>query len=235
MNLKRTLNMSVAILYGRFSPRRNAKECESIETQFDRLRSWCAAVGREIGAEYSDREASGKTMVGRPALAEALEHVCRVRGVLAVYKLDRLARSTRDALAISERLESAGADLASLRESFDTSTSTGRFFFSVMAAMAQLEREQAAERTSDAMRRHQAAGRRMSAQPPWGTMIDPEDPKRLVMCEEELEIAERIRSLAAQGLSLRAIARRLEWEGVERRGKREWHHELVGRILKDAR
>lgn len=221
----------IAILYARFSPRRNAHECESIEVQFDRLRAWCAALGREIGAEYSDREASGKTMDGRPGLEVALDHVCHIRGVLCVYKLDRLARSTRDALEVSERLSECGADLACLRESFDTSTSSGRFFYTIMAAMAQLEREQAAERTSDAMRRHQAAGRRMSAEPPWGTMIDPADPARLVVCEDEVRAAERIRELHGAGLSLRAIGRAMEEEGFERRGKRHWHHTLVARIL----
>lgn len=222
---------AAAILYARFSPRRNAHESESIETQLDRLRAWCAALGRGIAAEYEDREASGKSMDGRPGLEAALDHVCRIRGVLCVYKLDRLARSTRDALEASERLSDCGADLACLRESFDTSSSSGRFFFTIMAAMAQLEREQAAERTSDAMRRHQAAGRRMSARPPWGTMIDPGDPTRLVTCEEEVRAAERIRELRGAGLSLRAIARKLEEEGFERRGKRGWHHTLVGRIL----
>jgi hypothetical protein len=59
-------------------------------------------------------------MDNRPGLSEALDDVCRQRAVLVVQSLSRLSRSVRDTLTISERLDKAGANLASLSESIDT-------------------------------------------------------------------------------------------------------------------
>ncbi len=81
------------------------------------------------------------------------------------------------------------------------------------------------------MLRHQTNGRRMSDRVPWGTMRDPNDPARLVGCDEELAIAERIRLLHGERLSLRAIGRRLEVEGHKRRKAATWPHQIVARIL----
>ena len=219
------------VLYARFSPRPNAAECESVEMQLERLRAWCMAHGHAILAEYEDRDRSGARADNRPGLQAAMAHACRERAILAVYSLSRLARNTRDAIDLADRLSRASADLASLRDAVDTSTPTGRFFFTVLAALAQLEREQIAERTADAMQRHQSAGRRMSASPPWGTMIDPENPARLVPCPSEEAITRDILALHAGGMSFRAIARELEARGVPRRGKRGWNHEVVRAIV----
>ena len=87
---------------------------------------------------------------------------CKAKAVLVVYKLDRLARNTRDALDVLERLQKSKADLASVVEQINSRSPMGRFFFTQLAAFAELEREQIRARTSAAMRSYQAEGRRMT-------------------------------------------------------------------------
>jgi len=226
-----------AILYARFSPRPNAAECESIQTQFDRLRAWCSSVNYEIAGEYSDADRSGATTDKRPELENALRHVCRIRGVLCVYSLSRLSRNTRDAILIAERLERRGADLASLHERIDTATPMGRFYFAITASLGQLEREQISARTSDAMIRYQSSGRRMGRTDrcPFGMRPAAEDTTALEPDEAEQEIIGRIIDMAARGMTHRGICRELDRQGIERRGKRwDGAHSLVAGILRKA-
>lgn len=159
-----------AVSYYRFSPRRQAAECVSIETQAARIHPYCQAQGWQLAVECEDREASGGSMDGRPGLEQALAEACQRKAVLVVYSLSRLARSTKDALEIADRLNAAGAHLASLHEHIDTTSAMGRFAFTLFAALAQLEREQIAERTSDAMLRRQSDGESMGGNPPAGKM-----------------------------------------------------------------
>ena len=146
-----------------------------------------------------------------------------------------MARSLRDAIAIYERLDEAGAGLRAL-EGFpvDTSTPHGRLMFHFAVAIDQYFREEGAARTRAAMLHHQANGRCMGGQPPWGTMRDPNDPARLIPCKAEIEITALVRQLRQEGHSLRAIGRRLEEAGYQRRGKPTWPHQIIARILESG-
>src|SRR5262245_65802211 len=92
-------------------------------------------------------------------------------------------------------LSAAGTDLAVIQENVRTRSPMGRFIFTLFSALAQLEREQIAERTSVAMLRHQAKGRRMTRADrcPYGWRPDSADPGRLIEDAEEQAIIARIR------------------------------------------
>lgn len=93
---------------------------------------------------FEDR-ISGKTRV-RPGLKKALR--CLQAGdTLVVWKLDRLGRSMRHLVMLTEELRERGVNFRSLTDSIDTSTPMGRFFFHVMGALAEMERELIVERT----------------------------------------------------------------------------------------
>jgi site-specific DNA recombinase len=230
-----TRERPATVLYARFSPRPNAEECESIDTQLERLRTWANAVELEVDSVHDDEDKSGKDQ-NRPGLQRAIDRVCQIRGVLAVYSLSRLARNPGDAIEIVGRLDRRGADLASLNERIDTSTAMGEFFFHMVAALAQLEREQIVERTSDAMRRHQAAGRRMGRPDrcPYGYQVAVGDDAVIVPARDEQQVIELMRTARNRGMSFRGIGAHLDELGYRRRKGQRWSTApaLISKILK---
>src|SRR5437762_942346 len=102
--------MTQAVVYGRFSPRPNPEECDSVEKQLERCRAYCTGHGYEVVAEFHDKDLSGGRADNRPGLQDAIATACRQKAVLCVYSLSRLARCTRDAIDLAERLNAAGAD-----------------------------------------------------------------------------------------------------------------------------
>ncbi|MBL4836455.1 MAG: recombinase family protein, partial [Kordiimonadaceae bacterium] len=82
----------------------------------------------------------------RPQLDHALKGL-REGDVLVVWKLDRLGRSLKDLVELAEYLEANKIQLRSLTEGVDTTTALGKFFYHIMAALAQFERDLISERT----------------------------------------------------------------------------------------
>ncbi len=224
---------TVAVCYARFSPRPSPEECSSVEKQLERCQSYCRGHGYEVLAEYHDKDLSGGRADNRPGLQRAIAAACRRKAVLCVYSLSRLARCTRDAIDLAERLNAAGADLAVIQENVNTRSPMGRFIFTLFSALAQLEREQIAERTSSAMLRHQARGRRMTRRDrcPYGWRPDEQDPDHLVEDAAEQAAIARIRQERRQGRGLRETARLLNSAGIYCRGG-PWSHSTVRSVLR---
>lgn len=232
-----------AVIYCRFSPRKNASECLSCETQETYCRQYATMQGMEVIGVFKDENVSGKS-TSRAGLDPALDLVCREKAVLIVYSMSRLARNTSFMLDLAVRLEKAGAEFASLHEHIDTSTPAGRFFFTVMAALAQMQREQTAELTSEAMLAHQAAGRRMSKRVRYGYEEDPDselsskkgkDGKRhrvgIRESKQELENIRLIMELWDSGKGTYQIKQELEKRGIDFRGKKNWHRSTLTLII----
>jgi DNA invertase Pin-like site-specific DNA recombinase len=93
---------------------------------------------------YKDK-ASGSTR-DRPELVRCLDHV-RSGDTLVVWKLDRLGRSTLHCIEIANELRERGINLASVTDGIDTSTTNGRLYFTILAALGEAERERIQERT----------------------------------------------------------------------------------------
>ncbi|MEU1497235.1 recombinase family protein [Streptomyces sp. NPDC005732] len=102
-------------------------------------------------------KASGK-LASRPELDKALI-AAREGDEFVVTKLDRLGRSLKNLIELSERLDKKGVNLVVLSQGIDTSTPAGRMFFQILGAIAEFERALIVERTNDGLAAARARGR----------------------------------------------------------------------------
>ena len=105
---------------------------------------------------YREKESASNT-TKRPQLMACLDYV-REGDSLVITKLDRLARSTLDLCNIAKRLEDKGVTLQVIDQNIDTSSSTGRLMFNMLATIAQFETEIRAERQMDGIKKAKANG-----------------------------------------------------------------------------
>jgi DNA invertase Pin-like site-specific DNA recombinase len=114
---------------------------------------------RQAGCEKVFVETASGTRTDRSELAKALDQARR-GDVLIVWRLDRLARSLRHLISISDALQQRGVGLKSLTEAIDTTTPGGRFMFAILAALGQMEVEITRERTRAGLVAAASRGRR---------------------------------------------------------------------------
>ena len=131
------------------------------ENQRRDLRAYCEARGWTDVVEYVDHGISG-TKDRRPALDTLMRDVrARKRDVVVVAAFDRFARSTRHLVTALEEMQHAGVAFISLRETVDTASPMGKAMFTIIAAIAELERSLIVERIHSGLRRARAEGKRL--------------------------------------------------------------------------
>ena len=220
------------ILYARFSPRPNAAECESSESQLAEMRGYCRGLEYEVVGEYQDRALSGgDNWEDRPGMLDAVTKSRRGM-VFLVRSYDRLFRDTDKAMLFRAMLEAQGVDVRSVTEpAANGDGMNAKLIRFIFLWIAEYQRELIRARTKAKMLQHQSMGRRMSDRTPWGWERNPKNPAFMVKCQEEQEVASWIMELHQDGMSLRAIGRELERAGIQRRGKSYWPHEIIKRII----
>jgi DNA invertase Pin-like site-specific DNA recombinase len=119
---------------------------------------------KQAGCErlFSD-QVSGAAAV-KAGLDEALAYL-REGDTLVVWKLDRLGRTVKGLVELVDALKSRGIQFRSLTDGIDTSTPAGRFFFHMMAALAEMERDLIRERTTAGLAAARARGRKGGRKP----------------------------------------------------------------------
>jgi len=203
-------------------------EKTSLDAQRSKIEAWAMSQGLEVAEVYTDAGISGKRADNRPALQQALDAVTADKGILCVYSLSRLARNTKTAIAISERLEKAGADLVSLSERIDNSAS-GKMVFKMMAVLADFERDQLIERVRCSLTLMKAKNLR-TGRIPYG--MDCVDGVNLTPNAAEQAVIADMLDMDAKGLSLRDIAKALTLRGIKAKSGRDWHPESVRIVVK---
>jgi len=127
---------------------------QSLDLQLDSL--------KKAGCRRIFTDMVSTTQADHPGLADAVSHL-RHTDVLVIWKLDRLGRTVKGLVDFVADLHGRKIQFRSLTDGIDTTTPAGRFFFHVMASLAQMERELLAERTRaglDAARRRGRVGGR---------------------------------------------------------------------------
>jgi len=151
-----------------------------------RLRLEAAGCSRIFSETISSRSTE------RPELVACLDYLRKGDALVAV-RLDRLARSTRELLEIAQGLEERGIDLVVLDQAIDTATPAGKLMFSVLAAIAQFERDLIRERTMDGLARARSQGKTGGRRP--------------TIAGQKAILVKR---LASEGQSIRQIAASIE-------------------------
>ncbi len=220
------------VIYTRFSPRRNAEESESCETQEAQCLDYAEAKGWTVRAAHRDEGVSGKT-IHRAGLSRALTSLKR-GNVLLVYRRCRLARGLLVSELVRRQVRAAGARVVALQGNvagLEDESPEAVFVIQILAAVDELERKLIGERTKAAMRTQQKAGKRVGRYAPYGHQFDPQDSKRLVPHPEEAQVIERILELWGEGLSPFQVARKLDAEmpGTSRGAK--WSPRTVAKIV----
>jgi DNA invertase Pin-like site-specific DNA recombinase len=128
------------------------------ESQFIQLREIAAQRGFEVVATYCDHGISG-SKARRPGIDAMMSEGRRGRfSVILTAAFDRLARSTRNFLAIIDEAEAANIQIISAREAVDTSTPTGRMFVTMLGSIAEMEKSFIRERVVCGIRRRKLEG-----------------------------------------------------------------------------
>ena len=133
-----------------FGYARVSTEQQNLDRQLDALRRY--------GCDVIYNEKMTGTKRDRPELSKLLDRMTDGDTVV-IESLSRLGRSTKDLIELTELFQSKGVHLVSLKESIDTSTSTGKLLFTLMSAIAQFERDVIADRTREGLKSARARGR----------------------------------------------------------------------------
>jgi len=216
-----------AVGYVRVSTEGQAVEGVSIAAQRAKIDAWAIANDHALAAVYSDMGLSGGRADNRPALQAALDQARTLRCPLVVYSLSRLARSVKDTIEISERLDKAGADLVSLTEKIDTTSAAGKMIFRILAVLAEFERDLTSERTVAALAHKRSNGERVSGKAPYGYRFEGG-----AVVKDNLETATVaiIKDFRDEGLSAAKIALKLTEMRLPARGEM-WTKDMVRRAL----
>jgi DNA invertase Pin-like site-specific DNA recombinase len=160
---------------------------QSCELQLRDLRAYCSARGFSVQREYVDVGESG-AKDSRPQLNDLMAAARkRLFDAVVVWRFDRFARSTKHLFLALEEFRALGIQFSSYQENIDTSSPLGQALFTIVSAVAQLERDLTRERVSAGVRNARAKGKEFGR------------PRRVVNQDE-------LRRLRLKGARLRQIA-----------------------------
>jgi site-specific DNA recombinase len=145
-----------------------AEEGFSLDAQKARLEAYAQSQGWSIVGDYCDEGYSAKN-TDRPQMQKLITDIqCRQFDVVLVYRLDRFVRSVVDLHELLQLMENHDVKFKSATEMFDTTSATGRLFITLIATLAQWERETIAERVHLGMAKKAEQGERNGAPAPYG-------------------------------------------------------------------
>ncbi len=219
--------MKKAVGYIRVSTDEQAREGISLAMQEAKIRLYAQTYELELVEIIRDEGLSAKNTKGRPGVQRALD-ICYAGKVtaLVVYKLDRLARNTQEALDIAERFNRKEVSLVSVTEHLDTQSALGRLYFTFSTAIATFEREIIGERTKAALDHKKATGKVFNHAPYGYDAVDGNLQANLLE-QDGLQFITQRRN---EGATYRQIADGLNAKKIPSKTGKEWTHAAVRKI-----
>jgi len=215
--------------YCRVSTEEQAREGISLDAQEEKIQEYAKFKDLELVKIIREEGESGKNL-DRPGLQKLLQLVEDQKAeALIVYKLDRLTRNTSDLLQLVEEIFKKGnTRFFSITEEIDTDSAMGKFFLTIMGAMAQMERELVSERTSAALQYKKSQGDSLGKIPFGWDRID----GQLVRDPAESKLLRKLKRWRKKGDSYAKIAQKLNEQGIKpKRKNTKWHASSVYYIL----
>ncbi|MGA3355049.1 MAG: recombinase family protein [Acidimicrobiales bacterium] len=199
------------------------------------IESYCKKQGLLLVDVLSDEGVSGANgLDSRDGLATALARIERHEAsVLVVYRFDRLARQLLVQLTVTDRLDKVGARVLSTSEpDVDGPDELRELIRNILASIAAYERALIRGRMTAGRRAKAAEGRCVGGIPRFGYSASDGE---LVADEREQAVVARMLELKAEGCSLRAIAERLNNEGLRPKRGEHWQATQVARVIERSR
>jgi site-specific DNA recombinase len=217
-------------IYVRVSTEEQALEGFSISAQKNRLSAYCVAQDWSIAGFYVDEGISAKNME-RPELQRLITDIeNELVDCVLVYKLDRLTRSVLDLYTLLETFDKYDCKFKSATEVYDTTSAMGRLFITIVAALAQWERENTGERVRFGLEEKVRQGKYAAQRKPYGYSLDKSNGE-LTIIPEEASIIKKIYKQYLDGLSAMKISRNLNTSNTP--GQMKWNEVAIMRVLKN--
>jgi DNA invertase Pin-like site-specific DNA recombinase len=221
------IKMIKAIGYIRVSTDEQAKEGVSLENQEQKIQDYCKLKDFEIIEIIQDAGISAKNL-RRPGAQKVLEMARnKMVDAVVVYKLDRMFRSTVDALETTRLFDKWNVSFHSIEESLDTKSAMGKFFFTLTAALAEMEREIIGERTRDVLQRKKANGE-VYGHVPFGFK---RFKGKLLNHDDEQKIVMTVLGMRQKGLNYSRISRELNHMGFRTKKGNKWFPQTVKNVI----
>ncbi|GAB3255759.1 recombinase family protein [Arthrobacter pigmenti] len=222
-----------AAWYGRVSSLDQVEDGSSLTTQQEKCEAEIQRRGWELSGSYVDAGISGAKL-DRPEWQRLLAD-CRAGkvGAVVVTALDRMARNARHAIEITDDLDRLGVVVVVLRENLDLSTPAGRMVRTMLAGVAEMERDLIRERSIAGQRAKSARSLWPGGKPSYGWRLDGAGKEaKPVPDPEEREIIVMVADwVTREGASTGLVAKRLNELGVRTRSGAPWSYAVVRRIL----